>query len=501
MAVSIADMERVALGGSDSRFGEDIGNVIELGDLGAGDDLGLSMLMNPSKVSVNRASDSSRTVNVNAFSSPAPYGGSGSGSGSGISFSGPLEPLEALEPITIDAPPIDMNSFGGGPVEVNVMKQGGGISDGSAVPPAPQPSKGIFGGLFGNSQSATGPGIQLASPAKDPEAEKKEKSEYLNKLQRLEAKGFPVARKFTLDNSLEELKNEYFRLVDARQLETSLKFQRQMLMGAITGMEWLNGRFDPFDLKLDGWSESVHENVEDFDEIFEELYDKYKDRGKMSPEMRLVMAVGGSGFMCHVSNSFFRNKMPNMDDVLRNNPELARQMAAAAAQQAGPGFGNFMGMAMGVQPPQGFAGNGGPPQQMPAGPIPLGPNPSPVANTGAFFAASAATPMQIGLQREELQVPQQQPQRPTARRDMSGPSGIDDILRTFEEVRRAESVASSVPQVATGSATQPAIAAAMSVVSADELVSQADTSRTGPGGRRGRRRAQAPVGNTYALNV
>ena len=511
MAVSIADMERVALGGgSDLRFGEDIGNVIELGDLGANDDLGLSMLMNPSKISVNRSGgDSSRTFNVNPSSySSSSGGGSGSGgggssNGGGISFSGPLEPLEALEPITIDAPPIDMNSFGGPPLEVNITKQGsgGGISDGSPVQAAPSQSKGIFGGLFGNSQSATGPGIQLASPARDLDAEKKEKSDYLNKLQRLEAKGFPVARKFTLDNSLEEIKAEYFRLVDARQLETSLKFQRQMLMGAITGMEWLNGRFDPFDLKLDGWSESVHENVEDFDEIFEELYDKYKDRGKMSPEMRLVMAVGGSGFMCHVSNSFFRNKMPNMDDVLRNNPELARQMAAAAAQQAGPGFGNFMGMAMGVQPPQGFAGNGGP-QQMP-GPTPLGPNPSPVANTGAFFAASAATPMQMQMQmqREELQVPQQQPQRQTARREMSGPSGVDDILRTFEEVRRAESVASSIPQMATGSATQPAVAAAMSVVSADELVSQADTSRTGPAGRRGRRRAQAPVGNTVSLNV
>ena len=33
-----------------------------------------------------------------------------------------------------------------------------------------------------------------------------------------------------------------------------------------------------------------------------------------------MMAVGGSGFMCHVSNSFFRSKMPSMDDVLRKNP-------------------------------------------------------------------------------------------------------------------------------------------------------------------------------------
>ena len=511
MAVSIADMERVALGGNESRFGgEDIGNVIELGDLGANDDLGLSMLMNPSKVSVNRAPDSGRTISMPSYAPQPSYAQQSSYSnnnnnnnGGGISFNGPLEPLEALEPITLDAQPIDMNSFGGAPVEVNVRR------DNSGGPPAE--SKGMFGGLFGNSQSATGPGIQLASAARDPEAEKKDKSEYLNKLQRLEAKGFPVARKFTLDNSLEEIKAEYFRLVDARNLETSLKFQRQMLMGAITGMEWLNGRFDPFDLKLDGWSESVHENVEDFDEIFEELYDKYKDRGKMSPEMRLVMAVGGSGFMCHVSNSFFRNKMPNMDDVLRNNPELARQMAAAAAAQAGPGFGNFMGMAMGVQPPQGgqqgqgqapvqgFSGNGGPMGGVPFGSSSMGPNPSPVANTGAFFAASAATPASAG---QPMQQPPIQIQRQTARRDMTGPSGlgVDDILRTFDEVRRAESAASSIPQMATGYATQPAVAAA-SIVSADELISQADSSRTGPTGRRGRRRAQAPVGNTIALNV
>jgi hypothetical protein len=150
-----------------------------------------------------------------------------------------------------------------------------------------------------------------------------------------------------MDNTLDEIKTEYARLVDSKNLEASIRFQRQALMSVVTGMEWMNGKFDPFDIKLDGWSESVHENVEDFDEIFEELYDKYKERGKMPPEARLVMALAGSGFMCHVSNTFLRAKMPSADDILKNNPDLARQFAAAAATQAGPGFGNFMSMAMG----------------------------------------------------------------------------------------------------------------------------------------------------------
>lgn len=474
MSVSIADMERVALGGESLRMDE--GAVIELGDLS--DDLGLNLLMNPGKMS----SQQSQGGGQRTFSMPqsqneypprpqqAPQVSFGGGNLGGIE----VTPLEPLEPISIggfDSQPIDMNSFGGPPVSVSVNRES----------------------IFGNSQSSTGPGIQLASPARDPDAEKKEKTDYLNKLQRLEAKGFPVSRKYTMDNSLEEVKTEYFRLVDARQLETSIKFQRQMLMGAITGMEWLNGRFDPFDVKLDGWSETVHENVEDFDEIFEELYDKYKDRGKMSPEMRLIMAVGGSGFMCHVSNSFFRSKMPSMDDVLKNNPALARQMAAAAAAQAGPGFGNFMGMAMGVQPPmpQGpsFSGNS---QFVPSPSGNGGPQPPP-SQTGGFFGASAAPPPMPD---------QAQAQRPSARREMAGPTGgeVDDILRAFDNARRAEAAATF--QTATGVLTQPAVAAAMSS-SMSVAESHAESAQTGATGtlRPRRKRAQPPVGNTVSLDA
>ena len=468
--MSIADMERVALGGESLRMDE--GAVIELGDLS--DDLGLNLLMNPGKMSGQGQSQGQRTFTMPQSQNeypprPQPQQNAQVSFGGGNLGGIEVTPLEPLEPISIggfDSQPIDMNNFGGAPVSVSVNREG----------------------LFGNVQSSTGPGIQLASPARDPDAEKKEKTDYLNKLQRLEAKGFPVSRKYTMDNSLEEVKTEYFRLVDARQLETSIKFQRQMLMGAITGMEWLNGRFDPFDLKLDGWSETVHENVEDFDEIFEELYDKYKDRGKMSPEMRLIMAVGGSGFMCHVSNSFFRSKMPSMDDVLKKNPELARQMAAAAAAQAGPGFGNFMGMAMGVQPPQ-------MPMSMPQGPSYSG-NGGPPSQTGGFFNASAAPPPMP----DHVQAP-----RPSARREMAGPTGgeVDDILRAFDNARRVE--AASTFQTATGILTQPAVAAVMSS-SMSVAESHAESSHTGVTGATGtlrprRRRAQPPVGNTVSLDA
>jgi hypothetical protein len=475
MAVSIADMEKFAIGGDNLRFDSDLGNTIELGDMG--DDFGMGLLANGNyNINMSRSNDTGRTINIDTMSSKPP---SDSGLG-GISIEAtPLEPMEPISLGGLDNMPIDLNDFGTSAPTINIVKEQNN--------PFSSPT----------STSFAAPPIQISA-----EAERKEKTELINKLQRLEQRGFPVSRKFTLDNSLAEIKDEYNRLLDARNLEASLKFQRQMLMGAITGMEWLNGRFDPFDLKLEGWSESVHENVEDFDEIFEELYDKYKDKGKMSPEMRLVMAIGGSGFMCHVSNSFFRSKMPSMDDVLRRNPELARQMAAAAANQAGQGFGNFMGMAMGVQQPvngaptSGFPGNGGPP---PVGPNPM--NQPPMTQSGAFYSASGSPPFQ--------QTPQSvasQPMPTTVRREMSGPSGVDDILKTFEEVRRAEMTMNNTVEPMTGMPMGPAVAATMSgavsVVSAEDMMSHAESQRTGntaPGRRR--RKAQAPIGNTISLNV
>jgi hypothetical protein len=300
-----------------------------------------------------------------------------------------------------------------------------------------------------------------------------------------------------MDNTLEEMNQEYSRLVDARSLEASLRFQRQALMSVVTGLEWANSRFDPFDVKLDGWSEAVHENVDDFDEIFEELYDKYKERGKMPPEARLVMALAGSGFMCHVSNTFLKSRMSNMnaDDILKSNPDLAKQFAAAAANQAGPGFGNFMNMAMnGAQAP-------------PGAPVNMFGSSAQAASQAAQEAqarARAEVSFQQNLGASPLgNTPQgvasMEPPRQTARREMRGPSGtgVDDILQSFAEARRNESMdGTAFPEIPMN--PQPATAAAIeiqSMVSGDDIGSTTE-SRAG----RGRRRRQ-PVGNTISLAI
>jgi hypothetical protein len=158
------------------------------------------------------------------------------------------------------------------------------------------------------------------------------KKDMLYQFDRLEKRGMKLPHRFTLSSSLEEMKMEYDRLKRDKEVDASVKFQRRMMMAFVSGVEYMNEKFDPFDVRLSGWSESVGDDVEDYDEIFEELHEKYRGKAKMAPELKLMMMLGGSGFMFHIQNSS-KSSIPGLDQVLKNNPELMRQVAAATAEQ------------------------------------------------------------------------------------------------------------------------------------------------------------------------
>ena len=197
------------------------------------------------------------------------------------------------------------------------------------------------------------PNITIEKPKRSPEEVLKEKLIYLRKLEALEKQGVHMSKKYSMDSNLDEMKGEYEMIKDEKEKKSSVKFQGKMLMAMVSGLEFLNQKFDPFDLKLDGWAESVHENVEDYDDVFGELHEKYGGKAKMAPELKLLFMLGGSGFMLHMTNTMFKSSMPGMDDIMRQNPDLMQQFTRAAVDTMGnqnPGFGNFMSGVMGSGP-------------------------------------------------------------------------------------------------------------------------------------------------------
>lgn len=312
-----------------------------------------------------------------------------------------------------------------------------------------------------------------------PEQENAKKMEGLTQLERMDRKGIG-GTKMTVANSLDEINAEVARRKDSKNLEASIRFQRSMLTTVTNGLEFLNNRYDPLGVALDGWSESIHENIEDYDEIFEELYDKYKDKSKVAPEVRLVMTLGLSAAMCHVTNTMFKSKTPGMEDILRKNPELRAQMARAAAEQAvGPGFANFVSMGMPSRPA---------PQPAPPTSMPMGTMESVMEeDDGMPFMP----PMGSGIGGA---IPSVDPRGPptgvaTARREMRGPVGVEDILNTLNANGNAPN--RNVPVPAAVDEDRGSVNSGFTT----------DTMRRNGVSRRRKATTVQPTGSTLTLNV
>lgn len=266
----------------------------------------------------------------------------------------------------------------------------------------------------------------------------REKFMYLRKLEALEKKGVELSKKYSMESSLQEMMGEYETIIDEKTKNNSVKFQGNMLMAVINGMEFLNSKFDPFDIKLDGWSEQIQENINDYDEIFGELHDKYKSKATMAPELKLLFQLGGSAMMVHMTNTMFKSAMPGMDDILRQNPDLMRSFQSAAVNsmsQSNPGFSGFMSNVMNPEP-QNPSGSGPPPPMQTQGPNsvppPQGrPGNNSYARPDLNFSKSNFVDDGISL-RENFERPDIQDRttrRPgPPRPEMKGPSDITDIL-------------------------------------------------------------------------
>lgn len=232
----------------------------------------------------------------------------------------------------------------------------------------------------------------------------KEKHQILIELDKLEKKGLQPSRKYTMSSNLEEMKYEYEQLKKQRETEQSVKSYRKILMFVVNGVEFLNKRFDPLDIKLNGWSESVYDNIGDYDEVFEELHEKYNSKVKMAPEIRLVMMVGGSAFMFHLTNSLFKSSN-GVGDILNNNPDILKQFASAM--------------------------NSMPNQQQSM------PQPMPPQNNAPPMDTNFLSSMMNGLGGMMGGGMMPEPPAQTGRREMRGPKNVDDILNSIN-INQAE---------------------------------------------------------------
>jgi hypothetical protein len=68
----------------------------------------------------------------------------------------------------------------------------------------------------------------------------REKFKFLRKLEALEKKGVELTKKYNMDSDLAEMQGEYEMIMEEKTKQNSVKFQGNMMMAIINGIEFLN---------------------------------------------------------------------------------------------------------------------------------------------------------------------------------------------------------------------------------------------------------------------
>lgn len=159
---------------------------------------------------------------------------------------------------------------------------------------------------------------------------KLQKLNMLRKLGELAQKGIKLSQNYNMNSDLDAMMYEYELHVSIKSKQNSINWMSNIMMNCIYGIEMMNDKYDPFSLKLTGWSESINRDINSYYDIFGELYEKYSGPGKnIAPELKLVFALSASAIKFHLTNTVI-NGLPSINEEFKNNPAMAQKLREKA---------------------------------------------------------------------------------------------------------------------------------------------------------------------------
>ena len=269
----------------------------------------------------------------------------------------------------------------------------------------------------------------------------KKKYELLRKFERLNKLGVPIRKRFTMDSPLDEMEMELEFVRKEKAMDATIKQFSEWFITGMSAMEWGSKNVNMikmFGLQLDGLSQSAQMNVGDLEEDFEELYDLYGDKMRMHPLVRIPMRTCFMVYMVHLTNQMaMKAPVPNIQEILKQNPDIARQMAAQAMQNQTQQFRQQAQQQQSVNVPT-F------PQQSQPQPQPQQQDSNPLAGLMSFLGGVNSPPsFPNGQSNTPSQPTRTIPIKPV--REMKSPSGmgIGDILNKIQ--KEEKKVGSNLP--------------------------------------------------------
>ena len=152
-------------------------------------------------------------------------------------------------------------------------------------------------------------------------------------LRELEKNGNKNTNHCNQDTPYEDVEDEYNTYMEDKRKTSAIRFQRMCFTTFMNTLEVMNGLYDPFNISLDGLSETINDDLDSYDDTFGELYTKYNGV-KISPELYLLGRLGFSIGMTIFTNRQLANMPSDYSNVIKQNPILMREFSKTATQMA-----------------------------------------------------------------------------------------------------------------------------------------------------------------------
>ncbi len=153
-----------------------------------------------------------------------------------------------------------------------------------------------------SSNSSSGKQNRKRASSRIKEEDMRERMELVTRIRELNNNGFKSTVEYTLDDDLDDIRYECYRLQRDSNAKKSVRMMNKLLISTTTLIELGNQKFNPFNMNLDGFSKSIMMTASDFDDIFDQIHHKYSAKSRVPPEIQLIFAFTSAAIFHHAGN-------------------------------------------------------------------------------------------------------------------------------------------------------------------------------------------------------
>ena len=156
----------------------------------------------------------------------------------------------------------------------------------------------------------------------DEKTQKFRRMEKYGQLLAIKSNGIKLTQEYNINSDYDEMCFEVDFWRKYQKKKQGVHMGKGWMMKGVQAIEFLNKRYDPFGLKLEGWHDHMQMTGDSYDTVFGELYDKHNiAESNMDPWVKLIFMIVGSAAGFHAAAKVAETT-PGIDDLLKKDPNL-----------------------------------------------------------------------------------------------------------------------------------------------------------------------------------